>query len=399
MLKINYLEGKFIVEEIISYSHKGCKYLKIENADGKVWLIPFFNVRKGMELYQPSSLKGRLLKNYLCYFKYIPRVLKKIGITICYMNLSERFRSKMVEVFECDSLLYAIFLGTPGKDNKPTIQVFTRKRILGYCKYTPNIRIANSFSNEKQHLDYLYKKNVFGVPQSLYCGELNDNIFLFVQDTTKSFNALILHELSKSHVTFLRELKNRTLVKCRFEDTEYYGMLQRFKKNLIKTPFSYDDNLIKEMIKYIENQMCNQREYCFYHGDFTPWNTYSNNRKEIYAFDLEYAKYSYPPMLDVLHFYTQVKLYESRVNTEEIYNSFCKLFEFGDFSDIFDYPDFSYLLYLIDIINFYIERDFDHFSKDTLRCLDIRYKLLYLCYNSILEQEMNHDCGYKSIRD
>lgn len=45
------------MKTIVNYSDTGTKYLEIKNADGKMWLVPFSSVSKGLELYQPSSKK------------------------------------------------------------------------------------------------------------------------------------------------------------------------------------------------------------------------------------------------------------------------------------------------------------------------------------------------------
>lgn len=45
------------MKTIVNYSDTGVKYLEIKNMDGKIWLVPFSSVSKGLELYQPSSKK------------------------------------------------------------------------------------------------------------------------------------------------------------------------------------------------------------------------------------------------------------------------------------------------------------------------------------------------------
>ena len=54
-------------------------FYKIQNADGKCWLMPRRDVRMAMALYQPSGWKGRLLKQlfpYVHWSKVVRRVLK-----------------------------------------------------------------------------------------------------------------------------------------------------------------------------------------------------------------------------------------------------------------------------------------------------------------------------------
>lgn len=363
----------------------GIKYLEIRNSGGKVWLVPFSSVRKGLELYQPSSKKGHILKKYLSVFKFLPFLIEKLGIHIVHIRIDVDFAQSINELFDKEGIYYSVFLGTPGRDNKPTIQLYTSKEILGYCKYSANSRICDAFRREAEFLEYLHQKGVRVVPKVLLLEEIDAGQTVFIQSTGKRFGASTQHEITHQQIKFLLDISEKTQQKCEFAETDYYKSLCDFKKNHRKFPFTYDKESVENIIQMIECEMKKVKGYFFYHGDFTPWNTYLAENGTLEAFDFEYAKYTYPKLLDIFHFFTQVKLYENGENAEEIWKDFMELFVRGKLSTLFKNVYFSYMLYLVDITNLYLERDYGAFSEETTELLKIRYELMLRCYSAYLE--------------
>lgn len=50
------------INRILQFRGEG--FYKLVNGDGKVWLMPARNMRIAMNLYQPSGIKGKLLKHF-----------------------------------------------------------------------------------------------------------------------------------------------------------------------------------------------------------------------------------------------------------------------------------------------------------------------------------------------
>ena len=84
----------------------GIKYLEIKNMDGKIWLVPFSSVSKGLELYQPSSKKGQFLKKYLCAFKYFTFIIRKFGIRTVQIQIDSDFMHSMKNLFNKADIQY-----------------------------------------------------------------------------------------------------------------------------------------------------------------------------------------------------------------------------------------------------------------------------------------------------
>lgn len=364
--------------EGILFEGYGQSYLSIVNNGGKVWILPMKNLRMALALYQPSSNKGNILKKWLPFVKVITPVLGKLGIENKRLILSDKFRKMIEEIFQQNRLEFAFFLGTPGTHQKITIQIFSDNRILGYCKLSSNPAIINIFINEKKNLDFLKQCSVHNIPECLYCGLFDDVTYMFVQTTVKNKKSDTYHEIRDAHISFLNTLKLKTEVRCEYCDSDFYKTMTAFQHNIRFFPGDIDRKIIDKVIKIIEDYLKSVCLYSFYHGDFTAWNTFITKSK-IFAFDFEYAKRSYPPMIDIFHFFTQGQIYETNHNSLEIVDEFKKLFVDGSYENVFKSPEINYMMYLIDIINLYLDRDKGNFSNETKTNLQIRYEILSKC--------------------
>ena len=381
------------MKTIINYSDTGAKYLEIKNTGGKIWLVPFSSVRKGLELYQPSSKKGQLLKKYLSALKYFTFIIKKFEIHTVQIQIDPDFVQRMNDLFDKPDIQYSVFLGTPGRDNKPTIQMYSSNEILAFCKFSANPRICDSLRKEAECLAYLSQKAVGAIPKVLFLEKLDEVQSVFIQSTEKNFGASTLHDITDQHIEFLIDLSNKTQRPCQFIETDYCKSLCEFKDNYHKIPYPYDKDFIENVIQLIEVRMTGVNEYSFYHGDFTPWNTYLTEKNTLEVFDFEYASYTYPKLLDVFHFFTQTRLYESDENADEILSDFKEYFVQGKLRALFENAYFSYLLYLVDIMNLYLGRDYGAFSEETIKNLKLWYELMLRCFSVCLEREK-----YESIK-
>ena len=46
-------------------TNKGERFCHFSNPDGKAWIVPVKNMRVALNLYQPSGIKGKLVKALL----------------------------------------------------------------------------------------------------------------------------------------------------------------------------------------------------------------------------------------------------------------------------------------------------------------------------------------------
>lgn len=355
-------------------------YIKIKNQDGKTWILPKKNLVIALNLYQPTSVRGILLKKYfpVCMkVQLFGWLIKKIlHIQDCDLEVPEEVIDMLKEVFDDEEIEFAYFAGTPSAHQKGTIQIATKDKILGYAKFSNVNMIQSLFYEEKEFLDWLSKCQVKNIPKCLLCEEIENGTTIFIQDTEKTTKSRIVHKSSDLHIAFVRELCEKTKVECDYENTDYCKMIQVLKENLaVLDNLDIEAKVMLESISLIEESLKNEKVFSAFHGDFTPWNTFIENNN-LYVFDYEYARRTYPKYLDVFHFFTQTMLFEKNGDAHQIMKLFQKEFGLERYRGLFENPYVSYLQYLVSIIAFYVERDKGMFQQEVINNLKIRYELV-----------------------
>lgn len=350
------------------------KFLRITNADGKVWLIPTKHTRLGLSLYQPSSRNGILLKKYLPYLSWLKKLKRKIGIEDVEYSINTDILNVIEKVFQEQNLEYSIFEGTPCVHKKTTIQIFKNKKILGYCKVSQNPKLYEIFRHEQELLEWLNKKGVLQIPTCLFCGEIG-NDFVFLQTTVKTIKSHVRHELGYKQLDFLEMLTEKTYQKMLYHDTNQYQTVCILQKNLGLLK-KHQQRIIKEAIEFIEKYYADiPHLFSACHADFTPWNMFEEAGK-IFVFDFEYGSYSYMPYLDIFHFMTQTSVFEQHLSPSEIFEKF--LGEETFLRKYFENPPMAYLIYLVDIIARFVVREGKHRTKDVDKLISVWFDLVKL---------------------
>lgn len=345
----------------------------ISNADGKVWQIPDKHLKTGLQLYQPSSLKGMLFKRFYPYFKKVSFITRKLGVSTIHYGLSSKFQTFLKQLYKADIIDVSIFRGTPSTHQKVTIQVSSGNYILGYVKISAKSDIVALFHHEAAILNELKNQSVVIIPECLFCECWNKGYTLFAQTTVKTLSSKVLHQLTNLHWHFLEKLYRQTKRKFLFEETDFFNTLQTLK-NYLSSFFPQDKLLLSNVIVKVELVFRNQVvEYSAYHSDFTPWNTFLE-KGNLFVFDWEYSRRTYPPYLDAYHFFTQTCIFEKKLNAAAIYKMYLSKRE--TFSNYIENPDLMYECYLLEIISFYSKRENGVFENDVERNMSIWLKLL-----------------------
>lgn len=362
------MNGLDLYSHIVTYSSGRCFY-RFSNADGKTWIMPARNMQVAMNLYQPSGRNGKLVKAWFPWLHKIPIVRRVIHAEMLHCKLSDELDLLLCRLFHEEEIEFSIFGGTPCVHQKVTIQISKGCRILGYCKVTDSREVAVLFQSEADLLERLKRQGMEGVPQALYCGELMEGVFLFVQNTTKTQQSKVPHEWGILHEHFLNELQKRTLRKIEFEKSDYYRTLQNLLTHLDWLPPFMNRAAVEKAINNVVN--CYKRgkvNFSAYHADFTPWNMFVENGR-LFVFDWEYARTTYPPMLDHYHFFTQTAIFEKHWQGKEI-------IEFLQSPDANWINRENYILYLLDIIARFTMREKGTVEGDIARSMKIWNDLL-----------------------
>lgn len=318
-------------------------FIRIANADGKVWILPTQHMRTALHLYQPGGIKGKMLKLFLpglWRFSWVRRFLHIEFVPRPYEELSALIR----EVFEIEGdYEQALFEGTPCVHQKATLQIFQGRDIRGYVKISASPSVVALFEKEVQILDYLHALGVEHVPTCLALREcsLRDGsvVNVFVQTTTKSARSQLIHEWNPFVEDFLADLQRRTLHEVPFLQTtlaENILAVLPIAPNPLKLRY---ESLLAEYEG--KNCLC-----CLNHGDFTPWNMYVQDG-QLEVFDWEYASFCNPIALDRCHFFVQTALFEKKYSAEQIVQQYIQSPE--------ERRDFR--LYLLAVSAHYLRRD------------------------------------------
>lgn len=368
------------------------KYIKIINKDGKTWIIPVNNLKNALNLYQPSAVKGRILKKWLPVLYPIPilsNILESIlHIEPCDYEITDELGFEIEKAFgeKIDLLSFAFFLGTPSIHQKTTIQISNKHRILGYCKYTSDEQIKRIFHHEELILNKLNVAGVDNIPLCLFCGKTNSDNGTFIQSTSKTNNSIITHAISKKHIEFLRTVYEKTKTRCSFLNTDYKREIEDYSCLLMQSDFFSTDEKQQycKALKKIDMYYSNQFEYCVFHADFTPWNMFEEKGK-LFVFDWEYSKATFPPFIDLFHYFTQSEIFEYGKDADRITEDFEKEFSRQLYDGLFQDKDIAYLSYLVYIVGFYFNRDKGEYSKDIKHCMSIWMQLITYFYRRVLE--------------
>jgi hypothetical protein len=349
--------------------NQGSTFYSFSNADGKQWIMPEKNMRTAMCLYQPSGIKGKMIKRWFPIFCHIRILRKIIHASKITCILEKELYDILSKSFNTNKLEFSIFCGTPCAHQKITIQLSLGNHIFGYCKVSGNPKIAVLFQGESQILNYLFKRKIYNIPKYIYCGTLPNELHVFIQDTKKTNYSYTIHKWSTLQEDFLLNLYQCTKQNIRFEKSDYYNTLIKLQQHLNWLPQNLDKNIVQSAIDDIISKF-NSQEVIFsaYHADFTPWNMFIE-KKHLFVFDWEYARLTYPPMLDKYHFFLQTSIFERHWSSDEIIQ-YIK-------SDNGQWIDTQKLqFYLLGIISQFTIREKGNAEGDILHSFNIWFSLL-----------------------
>lgn len=356
------------------------KYLKITNKDGKVWLMPKQHMKTGLELYQPSSKKGMLLKRWLPWLYWLKPLMGKMGMSDIEYVMDPQIHHIIEKEFNQDDVEYSVFEGTPCVHQKTTIQIFKGENILGYCKVTKNPELYSIFQHEQKLLGWFHEKGVGQIPECPYCGKTEDGNIVFLQTTTKTLNSLVGHELGIKQLEFLSMLKVKTGVEMLYHESDQYQAICSLKahENLLTVS---QQKIMSWAVDAIETYYGAKKQlFCAYHADFTPWNMFEDAGR-LFVFDFEYGRYSYMPYLDMFHFLTQTAFFERELSAKQIYEEM--LGRETELKEFFDNPWMAYLIYLVDVTARFVVRDGLSRTSDVDKLIKTWFELMELVMNKL----------------
>lgn len=297
-----------------------------------------------LEIYEPSGLKGKVVKYVLPYVMRLPIAKKILHGTYTSIVLGQQLNELLTSIFG-KSFECSVFWGTPCIDRKITVQVFRKNEILGYCKVGSTERIKELFQHEAKVLRCLESNRVAHVPECLAIEQIDEKNWVFIQSTEKKLSSRTEHKFKKEHEQFLYNLWGSTKRKILFEDTDYYQSLIFLKEHVCLLPQGKLELVEKAVGEILNRYQGKTVDWGVCHRDFTPWNTCIVDN-ELFVFDFEYALENAPAGLDRCHYFVQTKVFEEKCDAQQIIREIIKKF-----------PDREiFKEYLLDIISLYLRR-------------------------------------------
>ena len=328
----------------------GDRFYRFGNADGKYWIVPARGMRTALNLYQPSGIKGKMVKALLPRLHWLPPVRKVIHANSINCRLNSELHSLLCKVFGVQDIEFSIFEGTPSVHQKITMQLSLGDSILGYCKLSDSDEIKALFEREASILECLADKGVTDIPHALYCGTLCSGTHIFVQSTVKTGASKVVHEWGVLQERFLSLMQEKTKVILPFEESDYYRTLTALQEHLDWLPADIDRIVVATAGARVLSRFRDRKvEFCACHGDFTPWNMFVEKGR-LFVFDFEYTALSYPAGLDRYHFFIQTALFEKHWGVDEIVTYMQQ--ETGKWID-----KELYAMYLLDVISRFTMRE------------------------------------------
>lgn len=361
-----------VLESLIEYSDDGIVYYEVENDKQKRWLFTNNHLKLSMDLYQPTSCKGKVFKWLFPYVKNISSLKEKLHIKKVKLLLDRDIGNVLTSIFQ-SPINISFFGGTPCAHQKAVLQISQGNEVKAYCKISNNKAVGDLFDKECAILQYLQECGMRTIPQVLLRQTVK-GLEVFCQSNVKSTRYKTECKLGKVHYYFLEELFEKTKVQLAFSQSAYAQMLTELQENCKKLNKA-DERIVRRTIEEVENKFsASEVTFCVYHGDFTPWNMAVVNN-QLYVFDFEYAQKTYPPFLDCFHFLMQTEIFIHHKEAQEILNKIRKstseLQRFGIECD------FYLKLYLLEIIHLYLTRS-NEIDDNEKNIMNLRLKILFM---------------------
>lgn len=313
--------------------------LYINNPDGSVrWIWPLKSKQPlFLKFYHVQGLKANL-------FAFIIPFIFRAGLQ---KFIFKSTKIKTVNPYILDAYNWALFTGTTGPNQKYILYQKNAVKGGGYfTKIGITFQSQSLINHEKSVIDSLSKKQniYFDFPVVLHSDE---HTVTFLENS--SFNKRV-NTWSCQHTFFIHSLKELSPNKYSFADFDLIHQLSNRIKYLKYTSQKLPSGIIKKLELLRQNLMnCSVHTHRS-HGDFTPWNTWSDDKGRLLVYDWELANENYPLGFDFFHFIIQNGVLTQKKSwhklSDEISHLSSNIFKDGN------YETYLSLYLLIHVLNY-----------------------------------------------
>lgn len=324
----------------------------ITNTDKSIrWIWPIKNKKPiFLKFYSNLSLKSKAYALFvkLLFKLKLQKIIAKKGVA-CFDFFPSEFNID-------SSKEWAIFTGTIGPNRKIIVFGEDHQGTQTFTKIAINDHASSLISNEYKNIQYLKRLNLqfIRIPKIKFSNQ--KSIQLSDVSTKNRSNSL-----SELHHKGLKELTQKTQSKDSFRNTTIY---QNTVIKFSQLKASNHSKLPKAMIRKIE-WLSNKIDYDkkinlnFAHGDFTPWNCYSNHNS-ISLYDFELSQENMPQGYDAFHFIIQKGILIDRNSwieiLEDIQSQICPRLFNGNEHEMKEYLKYYFFINTIYYLNIYSQQ-------------------------------------------
>lgn len=195
-----------LLDKLFVYDQNGKDYICFTHSD-KVWIIPEDNYEPALEMYQPSTIKGKALKSCIRFCCRSKVGLGKVGVYRRKLSFHSQIRLYLKSIVNEEDIYIAAYMGdtTTKQNNKVTLQIYNEQKILCYGKITREPEVLENFSREIDGLKFLEKKGINNIPKVLGEREIGD-LKIFVQSTNKPLRQPVRLEFGRKQIEFIHNI-------------------------------------------------------------------------------------------------------------------------------------------------------------------------------------------------
>lgn len=286
---------------------RGNFFYFISNPDGTMrWIFPANGKSTHFLSFYNSTHPKAKARKALVKAAFRLGLKKKVSSGIFWVEQKSKNRVEVI----AGGAGYSIFTGTIGANRKPVIELHDKKGITHFVKIGNSNESIQLIENERAMLTSLSKYDFSALSLPRPC-EMVDPHFAKLTNI-KPAAVLSANRITDAHLRALHELyaahHEQMPVKSSAAWKAITTRMQWLEKeNTVMNSIDQEKiNSITAQLQWLCSEI-NIEEVIpvsFAHGDFTPWNMYSDGNR-LYVYDWELAGSSMPMLMDLFHFIFQ----------------------------------------------------------------------------------------------
>ncbi|KAA3617058.1 MAG: hypothetical protein D8M58_04320 [Calditrichaeota bacterium] len=260
--------------------------------------------KTGFEVHNTASAKNKILKSLLtAFYPFTVFGQTKLFATEALQKiLADISTSCGLEA----QINYSAYVGTPGKRQKLTLQIFSKNhKIMVYAKIANSEESKKAIKTENLITSKIHKVLPdFNIPKTLYIEENQQHSVLVQNDISKNGLQVGLTP-NTSILDFQAQLIEKTKKSEPFTTADIISKKCEENKELI--------NYKTLILSAFNKTSTSAGQAVCQHGDFVPYNLKIGQDGKLCAFDWEYGNENLFPLYDIIHFIFQG---EAQINSK-----------------------------------------------------------------------------------